>query len=101
MIAMNETDLEALGLAAAKQVVGDDAVKQVQVHDTEDTSGQPTYYFSFAIDQDRSRERLGLIIPRVMQNLLDELGARGDEHRALVRVLSPDDWQKRNIARPY
>jgi hypothetical protein len=57
---------------------------------------RPAYHFSFLIDQSRARERPGRIRIGIMQKLLDELEARGDEHQARLRILSREDWDRRS-----
>ena len=94
------SDIEKLGYEAAQEVAGSDAVEQVEVVAGGDDSDRPVYYFSFLIDQSRARQRAGLVRIRLMQKLDDELLARGDEHRAVIRILDREDWGKRRDARP-
>jgi hypothetical protein len=88
-------ELEKLGRDAAQQVAGDDAVAQVEVVPGEDSDERPVYYFSFLIDQDRARQRPGLVWIRLVQRLQDELVARGDGHYPVIRILDRTDWDKR------
>jgi len=87
--------LEELGREAAQHIAGEGAVEQVEVRDGEDSFERPTYYFSFLIDQERSRQRPGLVYTRLIQKLQDELIAHGDEHLPMIRILSRADWDKR------
>jgi len=89
------SDLEKLGLDAARQVAGADAVEQVEVVSGEDASDRPVYYFSFLIDEGRSRQRAGLVRTRLVQKLRDELITRGDGHFPVITILSRIDWDKR------
>jgi hypothetical protein len=91
-------ELERLGLEAARLVAGEDAVEQVEVVSGEDSSDRPVYYFSFLIDEQRTQQRPGLVRIRLLQRLLDELSARGDEHRPMVKMLNRTDWEHRQRA---
>jgi hypothetical protein len=93
-----EVELEELGRAAAEQVAGPDAVEQVEVRWGEDASDRPVYYFSFLIDQDRARQRAGLVRTRLLQKLRDDLVARGDGRYPVIRILSREDWDRRSDA---
>lgn len=93
------TELEQIGRDAARTIAGDDAIKEVEVvpgHDLE----RPVYYFTFLIDQERSRQRLGLLLTRLVQRLRDELIARSDGHYPVVRLLNRVDWDSRSGAGP-
>jgi hypothetical protein len=92
-------ELEKLGRDAARQVAGEGAVAQVEVVLGEDSSERPVYYFSFLIDQDRARQRAGLVRTRLVQKLRDELIARGDERYPVIQMLSRTDWDRRAGAR--
>jgi hypothetical protein len=90
-----QTDLEELGRRVARQIAGDDAVQEVEVVPGFDFDGRPVYRFTYLIDRDRSRERIGLVAIRVRQKLLDELVSREDEHRPAVTILDEVDWPRR------
>ena len=90
-------DLEQLGRDAAQHVAGEEAVQEVEVMAGEE-SERPVYYFSFLIDQDRARQRAGLLRSRLIQELRDGLIARNDGHYPIIRILSRADWDKRASA---
>jgi hypothetical protein len=90
-------DLQQLGRDAAQYIAGKDAVQEVEVVTGEDFD-RPVYYFSFLIDQDRARQRAGLLRTRLVQKLRDELIARNDEHHPVIRILNRTDWDKRASA---
>jgi hypothetical protein len=89
--------LEQLGRDAAQHIAGPEAVQEVEVVSGEDFD-RPVYYFSFLIDQDRSRQRAGLLHSRLVQRLRDELIARNDGHYPVIRILNREDWDKRASA---
>ena len=89
--------LEQLGRDAAQNIAGEGAVQEVEVVPGEDFE-RPVYYFSFLIDQDRARQRAGLLHSRLVQKLRDELIARNDGHYPVIRILSRADWDKRASA---
>jgi len=91
-------DLEKLGRDAAEHVAGVGAIEQVEVVAGEDSSDRPVYRFSFLIDQDRLRQRLGLLRTRLTQTLRDELIALDDAHYPIIHILDRTDWDKRNGA---
>jgi len=93
-------DLEKLGRTAAQQVAGKGVVKGVEVEPGEDPFERPIYYFSFLIEPRDASQRRGLLRIRLIQKLLDELTARGDEHYPVVRILNRLDWDRRKDARP-
>ncbi len=84
--------LKKLGRDAAEHIAGTDAVGDVDVASGEDSSDRPVYYFSFLIDQDRARQRVGLVRTRLVQKLRDDLIALGDGHYPVVRILDRTDW---------
>jgi hypothetical protein len=71
--------LEQIGRAAARDIAGETAVREVEVVPGEDFE-RPVYYISFLIDQDKARQRAGLLHSRLVQRLRDELIARDDGH---------------------
>ena len=89
------SDLEKLGLDAARQVAGESAIEDVSVEPGTDAVGQPAYTFSFLIDEQRMRVRLGLFLIKVFQELCDKLEARGDNHFPQIQLMSKTDWDKR------
>jgi hypothetical protein len=93
-----ESELAQLGLDAARQVAGDDAVEDVEVMPDADFDDRPVYHFSFLINEARLRERGGLVRLRLLQRLRDELTASGDEHLPRITMLSRTDWAKRRRA---
>jgi hypothetical protein len=93
------SELEELGQAAAEDVAGPGAVERVEVTRGEDASERPVYYFSFLIDQDRARQRAGLVRTRLIQKLRDDLVARGDGHYPVIQILNKADWAARANAR--
>jgi hypothetical protein len=52
------------------------------------------------INPDRARQRPGLIRTRLIQKLLDDLSARGDEHLPVIQILNREDWTKRENVQP-
>ena len=95
---MNEdiaTDLAKIGRDAARQIAGEGTVERVEVVSGEDFDGDPVYHFWFLFDQDRSRERPGLVRIRLIQTLRDELIARGDERLPVIHMLDRADRDKR------
>ncbi len=93
-------ELEQLGRAAAEQVAGNGAVEGVEVGSGQDADNRPVYYFTFLINPDRARQRPGLIRTRLIQKLLDDLSARGDEHLPVIQILNREDWTKRENVQP-
>ena len=92
-------NLEKLGLAAAHDVAGPDAVERVEVVTGVDYFGRDTYDFSFLIDRARLRQRIGMVLIRLGQRLDDDLSAVGDEHHVEVHLLGRNDWPRRASAR--
>lgn len=92
------SDIEQIGRDVAEQVVGEDAVEQIEVRHGLDSSERPVYQFFFLIEPSRARQRLGLLHIRLTQKLLDELEARGDGHLATVHLLNRADWNMRSNA---
>jgi len=90
-----DTDIHQLGLDAARQVLGADAVKQVEVIDGADYWYRPAYHFTYLIDLARSQLQPGLVRTRLIQKLLDDLDARGDDHLPVIQLLDAADWEKR------
>jgi hypothetical protein len=93
-----QAHLEELGRRVARQIAGDDAVQEVEVAPGFDIDGRPVYRFTYLIDRDRSRERMGLVLSRIIQKLGDELIDRGDEHLPSVTILDQTDWPRRKRA---
>ena len=91
-------DLEKLGLETARRIAGEDAVEQVEVFPGVNFFDEPVYHFTFLIDPDRLRLRIGLVLGRVGQQIEDELTEHGDAHRADIRLLNLTDWPKRRRA---
>jgi hypothetical protein len=92
-------NLEKLGLDAAREVAGPDAVELVEVVVGADYFERAAYDFSFLIDPDRLRQRIGLVLIRLSLKLRDELFARGDEHHPIIHLLDRTDWPRRASAR--
>lgn len=88
-------NLEKLGLDAAREIAGPDAVEDVEVAIGVDRFGRDTYDFTVLFDPDRSRMRIGLVLIRLLQKLGDTLEARGDEHHVAVHLLGQQGWQRR------
>jgi hypothetical protein len=100
-IRMSQTtaiELEKLGLDIARQIAGEDAVERVEVFPGVNFFDEPVYHFTFLIDPDRLRLRIGLVLGRVGQQIEDELTEHGDTHRADIRLLNLIDWPKRRRA---
>jgi hypothetical protein len=101
MIQGYEADLKKLARDAAVDIAGPEAFEQVEVETVVDLDDRPAYYFIFLIDQERAWQRPGMVRTRLSQRLREELEARGDEHRPLLRMLDRSDWDKRGSARLY
>ncbi len=96
-MAMDETnarELEAMGRDAAEAVAGAGSIANVKVARGEDSFDRPIYYFTYLIEQDRVRQRLGLVRTRIVQKLRDALIARQDPHYPMIRMLNRADWDK-------
>ncbi len=93
-----QTDLVELGRRVARQIAGDEAVQEVEVTPDFDIEGRPVYRFTYLIDRDRSRERIGLVFARLILELGDELIKRGDDHLPAVTILDQHDWPRRKRA---
>ena len=91
------TDLKNVARDIAKDIAGEDAVRQVEVVPGERLD-RPVYVFSYLFDKDRSRLRPGLVLSRLVQRLGEELSNRGDEHRPVIRLLDQVDWDKHRSA---
>lgn len=92
------SELEALGLDAARSVAGEDWVEQVEVVSATDSWNRPAYTFSLLVCPERLPEHLGLTRIRLRQALGDALAARGDEGIPLIRLLRPEEWSRRTLA---
>ncbi len=90
-------ELQELGLAAARRAAGEDAIERVFVEDTIDSLDRPAYRFTYLLDEKRSKHDLGLTRIRIIQALLDDLDARGDEHRPRIVLLDREAWDRRQI----
>lgn len=91
------TNLKDLARDIAKDIAGEDAVRQVDIVPGE-RSERPVYVFSYLFDKDQSRLRPGLVLIRLLQRLGEELSNRGDEHRPVIRLLDQVDWDKHRSA---
>lgn len=94
----NESTMPAireLGLEAAREIAGPNAVDDVQVVEELDAEGSPAYRFDFLIDPAYIQLRPGLVRIRLGQRLRRDLTARGDAHRPLLRMLDRADWSRR------
>ncbi len=89
------TELEGLARAAAEEVAGIGAVEAVDVRSGIVFDDEPVYYFSFLIDQQKAKARLGAIMIGLGLKLGDDLDARGDSHFPLIRLFNREDWDKR------
>jgi hypothetical protein len=88
-------NLEKLGLEAARELAGDDGIKQVEVLSTVDVDYRPAYHFSLLVDMSRFKQPPGLVRIRLRQKLKDELRAQGDEHQIILQMLDHADWPRR------
>ncbi len=95
MDSMSVTELQTLARAAAEEVAGSGAVEQVDVRSGIIFNDEPAYYFSFLIDQQKAKARLGQIMIQVGQQLRSDLDARGDPHFPHIRLFNREDWDKR------
>lgn len=98
MARLSGSELEQIGLEAAKGVVGAGAVEEVEVVAGLDTSDEPAYFFSFLVDQGEHRQSSGLLWTRLGQKIRDALIEQGDDSYPYVRVLSRQDWESRGRA---
>jgi hypothetical protein len=101
MVETSIAELEALAKAAARDIAGPDAVEQVEVEPVFDLDDRVAYQFTFLFSQKNAKGPPGLAQVDLALKLLDELEARGDEHRPLLRFLDQTDWEKRHRARLY
>jgi hypothetical protein len=95
MAQLADSELTELGRDVARQLVGADTVKAVEVKTGFDSSDEPAYHFWFRWDQDPDWQLMGLMRMRLGQKLRDELMARGDEGYPYIHILTPQDWEKR------
>jgi hypothetical protein len=101
MIQTSTADLEQLARDAAREIAGPEALEQVEVETVTDLDDRPAYHFTFLLNPERVEQHAGLTKIRLGLRLLDDLTARGDEHRPLIRILDRTDWEKRGSARLY
>ncbi|MBD0273524.1 MAG: hypothetical protein ICV73_16545 [Acetobacteraceae bacterium] len=90
----SNADLPQLGREAAERVPGLGKVEKVSVWFGQDSADEPAVYFSFLIDQGQDRQQAGLIRTRLIQELRDELLARGQERYPIEQVLDRADWER-------
>lgn len=93
MASSSNAGLEAMGLKAARAVIGD-GVKRVAVRYGEDSTMHPVHVFFFLIERYRDGQSIGEARLRLIQRLRDELLAAGDHHSPAVQMLDPADWGK-------
>ncbi len=98
---MSIADVESLARDAARDIAGSDVFKQVELETVVDLDDRPAYHFTVLINPERAKLRPGPVRTRLSQKLREELEARGDEHRPLLRMLDRADWEKRGSARLY
>ncbi len=98
MAQLSETDLKVLGRKAARQIWGPRKVKRVDVVTGPDSTNDPAHYFSFLAEEDGDRQVAALLRIRLAQKLRDELMAHDDASYPYIRVLSEQDWDKRERA---
>lgn len=101
MIKTPTAELEKLARDAAREIAGPHAVEQLEIENVIDLDDRPAYHFTFLVNKDRVGVHPGLFRVDLALKLLDELTARGDEHRPLIRFLDRRDWEKRGSARLY
>jgi hypothetical protein len=94
-------ELVRIGRAAAEEVAGPGAVEDVEVYAGVSSIDRPAYYFTFLLDQDRARQRPGVIIAELVHRITDELHERDDDSFPFIRLLDRTDWPRRLVARPY
>jgi hypothetical protein len=87
--------LEAIGLDAAREVVGEGRAQEIEVTTGSDSSDENAYYFSFLIEEDHDRRRAALTRTRLAQKIRDKLIERGDGGYPFIRVLDREEWPKR------
>jgi hypothetical protein len=98
MARLPESTLKTIGLRAAQSVVGDGKVDEVEIASGPDSSDRPAHFFSFLIEPGRDQQRAALVHTRLVQKIRDELVRLGDGRYPIVRILSRDDWEKRERA---
>ena len=96
MLTLNE--VKELGLAAAREAAGENAVHGVAVAPDGDDDDLPTYRFAFLIDQGAAKQRAGMVRIELMRFLSEALEARGDDHRPELQILNHADWDRRWVA---
>lgn len=98
MAHLPDTELRRIGRKVAGHIMGPGKVKRVDVVTGQDSTDQPAHYFSFLLDQDRDRQVAALLRTRLAQKLRDELLAHDDPGYPFIRILSQQDWDKRERA---
>jgi hypothetical protein len=99
MIQTSTADLEKLAQDAAREIAGPEAFEQVEIEPGLDLDDRPIYHFTFLINQERAKQRAGMVRILLSRRLREELEARGDEHLPALRMLDRTDWEKRGSAR--
>jgi hypothetical protein len=90
-----EVNLTAIGLDAAREVVGEGQAQEIEVTTGLDSSDQPAYYFSFLIEQEGDPMRAALSRTLLAQKIRDILLSHGDDRYPFIQVLGREDWGKR------
>jgi len=98
MARLADSELTELGRDVARQLVGADKVKAVEVETGLDASDEPAYHFWFRWDPDPDWPLMGLMRIRLGQKLRDELLSRGDASYPFIHILTKQDWDKRDGA---
>ena len=91
-------EVKEMGLAAARESAGPDAVRQVAVQAGVDEHDHPAYHFAFLIDQAAARQSPGKVQIDLWLRLLAALEAREDEHLPTLEILNQADWARRSVA---
>jgi hypothetical protein len=94
MTEVSQQELEILGLEAAKQVAGPDAVINLDVEPFLDSRDRVAYRFSFVIDRSIAKSyRPGEMRIRLGQVIRDVLVSKGDETYPHLQIMSPEEWR--------
>jgi hypothetical protein len=95
MTELTDTELEQFGRDVAREVVGADKVKQIEVVTGPNWDGDPSHYFWYQLEQDPDWRRAADARVRLRLRLWEELAARGDTGLPYTRVLNEQEWPMR------
>jgi hypothetical protein len=88
---MTREELEALGNAAIRRVIGD-SFKRVVGEAGPDFEGRGAYHFTVVFHTEDDWRRASLMQAEMTRAIIDDLDRRGDEHFPFVRIISDGTW---------